>query len=143
MKTTEQFGSACSFEDIVIGMAYNQKAMYKDAIFVLEKRGEISKNNSRLIAELGYAYALSGQTDKAQQMIKELNELGMSRQGHPYYYLSAIIQSAFGDKDEALKLLKKAYEHRDWIFPWIKVDQRLDPLRSDPRFDQITKRLKF
>ena len=56
-------------------MAYNQKAMYKDAIFVLEKRGEISKNNSRLIAELGYAYALSGQTDKAQQMIKELNEL--------------------------------------------------------------------
>jgi len=141
--TMEQFGSACSFEDIMIGASYNEKGIYEKAISVLTKRWKLSKDDLRVIAGLGRAYALSGQIDSAKQKLKELNEYGMNRNGKPEYYMSAIIQTALGDKDAALSSLEKSYEHREWPFPWIKVEQRFDPLRSDLRFEQLEHHLNF
>ena len=138
-----QFGSACSAEDLVIGMAYNQKEMYKDAIAGLEKRRDRAQYDPRLITEIGYAFALSGQTDQAKKIIEELNELGNKRFNRPYYYLSALISSALGDKDEAFRLLEKSYEYKEWFFPWLNSDARFNPLRSDPRFKQLLQNLSF
>ena len=103
----------------------------------------MSKNNSRIIAELGYAYALAGQTSKAKLILDELNELGMKRLGHPYYYLSALINIIIGDKDEVFRLLEKAYEHRDWLFPWLSGDPRFNTVRSDPRFQELVNNINF
>ena len=141
--TTEHFGSACASEALVIGMAYNQKSMYGDAISVLEKRKALSKDNSRIIAELGYAYALTGQIDKAKLIFEELNELGAKRLGHPYYYLSALFYVVVGDTKEVFRLLDKAFEHRDWLFPYLDGDPRFDPVRSDPRFQELVNLMNF
>ncbi|MEJ2636745.1 MAG: protein kinase [Calditrichia bacterium] len=141
--TTEQFGSACSFEDLIIGWAYIEKDMYDEALSVLEKRQKISKNNDRIIAAIAESYALKGQQDKAKHTMAELNALSVRRQGHPSYYLSAVIYAALGNPDEAFGQLQKAYDTKDWQFPWLKVDQRLASLRSDQRFEKMTQLLKF
>ncbi|MBD3383957.1 hypothetical protein GF407_03430 [candidate division KSB1 bacterium] len=142
-KTTEQFGGACSFEDLVIGWAYNEKGMHDQALKILKKRNELSKNRFRIIGEIGRTYAFLGKIDSAKQTLNELNELAMRRQGHPSYYLSAAIYAALGNKNEAFTMLEKAYDTRDWQFPWLKVDHRLNPLRSDTQFDKIAQKLKF
>ncbi|MFC2083960.1 protein kinase [Bacteroidota bacterium] len=141
--TSEQFGPACSSEDLVIGMSYNQKAMYENAISVLEKRISISNNDARLMAELAYAYALSDQRDKAEEILEKLNERGAKRLGRPYYYLSAFIQVAFGNKDEAFRLLEKSFEHKEFLYPWLPTDPRFDAIKSDPRYQQLLEYLDF
>jgi len=40
-------------------------------------------------------------------------------------------------------VLEKSYEHKEWFFLWLNSDQRLDPLRSDPRYKQLLQNLNF
>jgi eukaryotic-like serine/threonine-protein kinase len=56
-------------------------------------------------------------------------------------YLLAEINTYLGNKDEAFRWLEKAYEIRSTWMPWIKVDPSLDPLRSDPRFTGLLRRM--
>ena len=57
----------------------------------------------------------------------------------------AVVQLAFGNKDEAIRLLEKSYEDRAPFdsadLGWILVDHRLDTLRSDPRFNKLLTRI--
>ena len=52
--------------------------------------------------------------------------------------------TGLGDKDQAFQWLEKAFEERDtaW-FPMIKVSPMSDPLRSDPRFQDLMRRMNF
>ncbi|MEN8192138.1 MAG: protein kinase [Bacteroidota bacterium] len=143
LRTIEQFGSACSFEDQIIAWTNIEKGIYDKAIEILEKRWEMSKRDIRVIGELSRAYALSKQRDKAERTLKELNELSMNRQGHQAYYLSAVTHTALGEKEKALDYLEKSYETREWFFPFVKVDQRLDSLHSYPKFEEIVSNLNY
>jgi hypothetical protein len=58
-------------------------------------------------------------------------------------YWVAVIYAALGDKDQAFAELEKAYQNHDWFLQRIKVDPYMDPLRADPRFDEMVKRLNF
>jgi len=51
------------------------------------------------------------------------------------------VRQALGEKQQALDWLEKAYEDRNWWMPWLKVEPRLDPLRSDPRFVALLRRV--
>jgi len=56
-------------------------------------------------------------------------------------YRLAEINAYLGDKDEAFRWLEKAYESRTSWMPWIRVDPSMDPLRSDPRFNDLLQRM--
>ncbi|MBA3256807.1 MAG: protein kinase [Pyrinomonadaceae bacterium] len=59
-------------------------------------------------------------------------------------YLKAHFYAALGEKDKAFAELNKAYENRDgFVVMYLKVDPRLDPLRSDPRFQDLLRRVGF
>src|SRR5262249_17369285 len=58
-------------------------------------------------------------------------------------YEVAFIYAALGEKDQAIEWLEKAYEVRDQGLAFLKVDPPLDPLRSDPRFERILRRMNF
>jgi tetratricopeptide (TPR) repeat protein len=83
--------------------------------------------------------ALSGRKDEARKTLNELNRLSHTRfvQSYPL----ALIQLALGDKDQAIRLLEKAYDERGIQLGGntgsLKIDKRLDPLRSDPRFKTL------
>jgi len=75
-------------------------------------------------------------------MLKELDKL---YERGLYYcpYERALVSIALDDKDEAFELLEQAYEERAYCMPWLRADQALDPLRSDPRFHDLLRRMNL
>jgi tetratricopeptide (TPR) repeat protein len=90
------------------------------------------------LAGLAYAYAMAG--DKAG--LKDALERLKHHPAHTYYGL-AQVYVAMGDKDRAISLLNKAYRERSNRMNYLKVDPTLDPLRQDPRFKQLMRRMNF
>ena len=94
-------------------------------------------------AELARTYYLVGRKAEAEQLWDQLQALAQ-RQYVPAYSL-ALVQLAFGNKDEAIRLLEKSYEdHAPFDtadLGWIRIDHRLDDLRDEPRFKKLVTRI--
>ena len=85
----------------------------------------------------GYANGIAGHRDEARAVMAEL-------QSSPTYTLPlflARMNTALGENDEALRWLGKLYEERSESIVWLKVDRTLAPLRNDPRFVALVKRI--
>src|SRR3989441_4132485 len=121
-----------------LALCYERKGMYDAAIAEFQKIFDLGAR-SLAIAELGQAYAASGKRGEAQKALAELQELSKQRYISPSVF--ALIYAALGDKDQAFAWLEKSVEEHDLIIGRLKVDQRFDNLRSDPRFAEIVKRV--
>ena len=122
-----------------LGLCYMQKSLFQDAIVAFQKAIAFSGNNTMYISYLAYAHAVSGNLEKANEILRELNQLSE----HVYvskYYL-APIQAAIGDKDKAFELLELAYKERDGDLIFLKGDPKFDVLRSDPRYKLMLKKI--
>ena len=120
----------------VLGQAYLQKGKYEQAIAEFQKQTTAPYSYS---GELGQAYGLSGRRSDALKEIDKLHEL--SKQQYVAPYSLALIYASLGDKDNALEWLEKAYDDRSALLVRIRVDPRLDNLRSEPRFKALIKRM--
>jgi adenylate cyclase len=92
-----------------------------------------------IMGNLGLAHAMAGDRDQAHKLIDELDQLSTRR--FVSQYDSALIYAGLGLNDQALQRLEKAYEERSWGVVWIKVNAVFDPLRSDPRFIALLKKM--
>jgi tetratricopeptide (TPR) repeat protein len=120
-----------------LGQALAQKKMYNEAIVELQKANELSGGDTTCIAVLACAYAASGSEDEALKLLNELK----SRPNHRFSYAAqeALIYASLDDKDQAMALLEKAYENR---FDALALrSPAFDPLRSDPRFQNLVRRI--
>jgi len=88
---------------------------------------------------LGYAYGVSEDRERAQAVLKELNQLARHRRVTPFWL--AMIYMALGDRNQAFQLLDRCYEERSPWLVWLKTDPALDPLRSDPRYGNLLRRM--
>ena len=126
----------------MLGNVLEHKGQFQEASVEYEKANSLNADPINL-AQLGRAYFLVGRKAEAQQLWDKLKSLSQ-RQYVPAYSM-ALVQSAFGDKDEAIRLLEKSYEdHAPFDssdLGWILIDYRLDPLRSDPRFKKLITRI--
>jgi TolB-like protein/DNA-binding winged helix-turn-helix (wHTH) protein len=122
---------------MIIGLSYLQKKMYEESISELQK----AKNHPDSRALLGYAYAVAGKRDKARKILTELDKL--STQKYVASAPVAIICIGLGEKDQALERLEKAYDERLWEIGMLKVLPVFDPLRSDPRFTALLRRVNL
>jgi DNA-binding winged helix-turn-helix (wHTH) protein/TolB-like protein/predicted Zn-dependent protease len=120
----------------LLGLAYLRKGMYEQAIAEFQKRSLPGTGGS---GDLGQAYALAGRRDEALEEIARLQALSTQRYVAPYNL--ALVYASLGDTEKALEWLEKAYKDRSTLLIWIRVDARLDNLRSDPRFKAILKRM--
>ena len=119
----------------VIGLPYEQKKMYREAIGEFEKALQCFEGNTQVLACLGHAYAVCGREVEAQKVLNDLNTL--SHQTYVGPYDIAVIYAGLGKVDQAFEWLEKAYLTRDTMMIVISVDPRLDLLRSDPRFESL------
>lgn len=96
---------------------------------------------SNVLSFLGHAYALSGRQNETLKIIDELDE----RSKHEYVspYDVAIIYVGLGDNDKAIEKLNKAYDDRAGWMIMLNVEPVFDPIRSDPRFVALVRRMKF
>jgi tetratricopeptide (TPR) repeat protein len=119
-------------------LAPNQKPLFDEALAALEKAVELGKGQPRMLGLLGYGYVTAGKKAEAQKVLEDLQRPAQqSRYGSTLAL--ARIYAASGQKDQALKWLRKACDERESQVIFLKVDPTLDNLRSDTRFTQILK----
>jgi TolB-like protein/Flp pilus assembly protein TadD len=123
--------------------SYLHKSMNKEATEELEKHLVIAEGRVWGLAELGYAYALVGRRPDALKLLNELNQL--SREKFVPADAMAQVYVGLGDKDKAFEWLEKGYERRSLGLAGVdlKVDPVWDPLRSDPRFADLLRRMNL
>jgi tetratricopeptide (TPR) repeat protein len=120
-----------------MGLAYEQKGMYAEAIDQFEQGVKLS-GSPLMLSLLGHAYAASGKKADAQRILADLDQ---QKQRYVSPYTIATIYAGLGDKDQAFRLLEKAFEERDIWLMNLKVDPVLIGLRSDYRFRDLLKRI--
>ena len=124
-----------------IGLAHVGRKDFAQAIPVLEAVKRLAPGEPDPIALLGYAFALTGQRGAAEEALEELKALAKQK------YVSALpiawVYMGLGDKDRTFEWLEKGYEERAGRLVYLKVLRAFDPLRSDPRFEDLLRRLKF
>ena len=121
------------------GLAYEQTGNYDAAAAKFQETIAYSKNVSYPFAAMGHLFAISGKTDDAMRIIKQLSDL--SHQIYVPAYDTGIIYTGLGDKDQAFDWLEKAYTERSSSMICLKADPRLDPLRSDSRYSELLSRV--
>ena len=143
-RSIEQFEKAMEMDPNFIwthffmGWAYEQKDDFEAAIIEFDKAAKLD-DSPLILAALGHTYVMAGQRDKALKVLEEMTEMSPVRHVSSYHF--AIIHAALGHKDEAFEWLEKSYDARSEALVWLKVDPRLDTLRSDPRFIDLQRRV--
>jgi len=126
---------------LYMGWAYEQEKLYGQAISEYQKTIALEEGNPVLRANLARIYAAVGNRPEALKIIASLRELSKRRYVSPYSV--AQIYAALGDFDQAFAWLEKAYKEHQYQLVYLKVDPALDPLRSDPRFQDLLRRMNF
>jgi TolB-like protein/Tfp pilus assembly protein PilF len=123
----------------VLALTYNTNGMYEKAIALLEKPLNADQINQNHVWMLGYAYAHARKETEARQVIETFKTLAQKE--YVLSYAVASIYAALGEKDLAFTELERAFVDHDWNLHRLNVDSLMDPLRHDPRFDDLAKRL--
>jgi TolB-like protein/DNA-binding winged helix-turn-helix (wHTH) protein/Tfp pilus assembly protein PilF len=126
---------------ILVGLSYAQKNMYPEAISILEKSVARSGRLPGILGLLAQVYGLAGKKHEAQKIIDELKESSRHHYVFPSVFANAYL--GLGDKDQALTFLERAYEEQDPELFNLKVWPLLDPLRSEPRFQALMRRVNL
>jgi TolB-like protein/Tfp pilus assembly protein PilF len=118
-----------------LGEALYLKGDVAGAIAEYDK-AESLDDDPQILALLGRAYAETGKKDKALEILGQLKALG--GQHFVRNYLYTIIYTGLGDKATAIDYLEKARDGGETPdTTWLKVDPIFDPLRNEPRFQQL------
>ena len=88
-----------------------------------------------MLGDLGHVYAVSGKRERALRVMDDLTRVAQTRHVSPQYL--ALVQTGLDNKNEALALLEMSFEQHEAPLALLKVDPRWDPLRGDPRFQQL------
>jgi TolB-like protein/Tfp pilus assembly protein PilF len=119
----------------LLGDIYAEQGRYDESIAMFLKSG----NGPYALGHLGNAYGRAGRNAQALRLIpqleKSVQDTGVGR------YEIALIYSGLGQKKEAFRWLDEAYRAHDVGLVYLKIDPCLDPLRSDPRMDDLLRRI--
>ncbi len=125
----------------VLGSACEEKGMHETALAELKEALRLSGRTPYYLGSLGYAYAGARKRDRALEIVKELQE--HFPKPYPIAYWMAMIYANLNEKDEACRWLEIGYTEHSAHMVYLKVDPRFDKLRSDPRFQDLMRRMNF
>jgi TolB-like protein/Tfp pilus assembly protein PilF len=122
-----------------LGRAYGEKGMYPQAISELEKARSLSGNHPAMLMGLGNMYGAAGRRAEAMQILQQFEGMAKTRYVPAVYF--AGVYTGLGEKDKAFQWLHTAYQQRTDYLIYLNVEPMADPLRSDPRFKDLLRRI--
>jgi tetratricopeptide (TPR) repeat protein len=126
----------------LLGVGYEGSGQALEAIPEYQKAVELSEGDTDPAAALAHAYAATGRRAEAQKILHELQRQSETSYVSPY--MIATVYASLGEKDETFEFLEKAHQERSSDLPYfLKTDLRMDSLRSDPRFQDLLRRMNF
>jgi tetratricopeptide (TPR) repeat protein len=123
----------------LLGLALEQLHEYEDAAAAFETALSLSPRDARATPALGHVYGLMGRRQDALRLIESTRDRDMRGWLGPTSV--AVIYLGLGDKDAAFSWFEKAWKLREGALPYIKLDPRCDPVRSDPRFALLLRKI--
>ena len=132
-------------------LALAEKGDYATAISEAEKATKVN-DSPLLLTSLASAYARAGRRTDSYRVLRQLEEISKLHGPAPAWHVQpahyvcpyevAGVCAQLGDKDKAFEWLDKAYQSRSCLY-WLRQDPRLDSLRSDPRFQELLRKVNF
>jgi Flp pilus assembly protein TadD len=123
-----------------LGWVYLHGGKQDDAIREFQRALELAgAADTDIQLDLGFAYAVSGRPDEARRILANLQQL--HQQGIVPAASLATLHGALGESNEAFVWLERAYQERDPQLIYLKAGRRFEPLRKDPRFGQLVRRV--
>ena len=121
------------------GQALERQGKYAEAITRCLDAAKVPGRDPSIIAVLGYAYASAGRRSEALKIAREL-EARWHKQHFPPSTI-ALLYVGLKDREQAFRWMETAFRERDAQLLWFKVDPQLDPVREDPRFASLMRRM--
>ena len=123
----------------LLGQVHLQQRRYREAIDAMRRALELGGFQEDLAGGLAYAYAASGDTAEATRYTAELKQRWSRGATGPFAL--ALAYAGQGKLTQSFEYLDRAIEVRDIFMPEDFFDPLLDPLRADPRFARVEKRM--
>jgi DNA-binding winged helix-turn-helix (wHTH) protein/tetratricopeptide (TPR) repeat protein len=125
----------------VLACVYSQQGRLEEAIAEFQFVYKLDDEAYLALGFMGYAHALAGQKDEAATLLNILKDISLRKYVSPYSML--MIHLGLGEHEQVFDLLEQLYlERNDWLV-WLKVSPELKPLRNDPRFKDLMRRVGF
>jgi serine/threonine-protein kinase len=124
-----------------LGRAYAQQGRYLDAIRMLEKGRALAGDLPSILAAMAQVYACGGETERAREILGQLEQ--MRTHSHVNCTSFAVVHLGLGEPDRALDWLENSCRQREPALTSINVHPIYDPLRSEPRFQQLLRTMGF
>jgi serine/threonine protein kinase/tetratricopeptide (TPR) repeat protein len=124
-----------------LGSSYLAMGMYDQAIAACQQAVRLSGNAPSRAVGLGEAYAARRENSEAKQVLRQLRERSAQTYVSPVFL--ARLHLAAGEREQALARLNEAYQDGDYHLVWLNVERAFDPLRPDPRFQDLLHRVGF
>lgn len=121
-----------------LGWAYLQNGRFAEAVAELERARALFGDSPSRVAELAHGYAAAGRAAEAKKLLGDL--LALRERRYVDAYLLARIYVALGEKDRAFGFLERAEADQSLQRVLLKVDPLLDPIREEPRFQELLRR---
>jgi TolB-like protein/Tfp pilus assembly protein PilF len=124
-----------------LGLVQEQRKDFDEAAAAFQRAIHLSPQTPRMQAALARTYALSGKRKEATEILRRLEDLSEQRYISPFEF--ACMRFALGQTDPGFKSFLKACEDRSFELLWMRVDPRLDPIRSDRRFEAAARQMRL
>ncbi|HVF50290.1 MAG TPA: protein kinase [Pyrinomonadaceae bacterium] len=115
-----------------------QRGYKEEAVAEAQKAVDMSGGIPFVKAGLASAYARAGRETEARSLLRQLLELPAERSVSPFHL--ALVYCNLGENEQALSLLERGFAERDAWIVWLGVEPQFDPLRADPRFQDMLRR---
>jgi TolB-like protein/Flp pilus assembly protein TadD len=122
-----------------LGNVYERKGMYQEAIAQFQKGFDLSGGAPNYLSALGYTYGVSRKRNEALKILHQLTLLSKRRYVSPYHI--ALVYVGLGEKDLTFDWLQKALVDRSYQLLFLKLDERMDSMRTDARYSELIRRV--
>src|SRR5206468_2248200 len=121
--------------------AHIRKGEHADGIAHLKTAVSLAPRDSAWLAQLGQAYGMTGDTEKARESLRELETRARSAFVSPYHF--AYVHMGLGEQDRAMDYLEQAFENRSGAIYGVKGSFLFTALHSHPRFKALLRKMNI